>query len=76
MSTHAALFRQGSPLLLDFEDPFNRDLLAGDEEVIQMAMMMRRVVLGFRKKGFPDLKGSVVWRKSYFDQMRRVFGAS
>lgn len=76
MSTHTALFRTGSPLLLDFEDPFNRDLLAGDNEIIGMAMVLRKVVLRFRKKGFPDLKGSVVWRKTYFDQMRGVFGGT
>jgi hypothetical protein len=68
-----ALFRSSNPLLLDFRDKFNQDLLGGDKGLIKLAMLMRKVVLNFRQKGFPDLKGSIVWRKEYFEMFRRVY---
>ena len=68
-----ALFRSSNPLLLDFEDKFNQDLVGGDQQLIKLAMQMRKVVLGFRERGFPDMKGSIAYRKEYFDQFRRVY---
>jgi len=73
LSTHMALFRSSNPLLLNFNDKFNQDLLGGDKQLIKLAMQMRKVVLMFRQKGFPDMKGSIVYRKEYFDMFRRVY---
>lgn len=73
VSTHLALFRSSSPLLLDFREKFNKQMLGEDEELVKLAMRMRKVVLDFRSKGFPDLKGSIVWNKEYFEMFRRVF---
>ncbi|RDW61327.1 hypothetical protein BP5796_11219 [Coleophoma crateriformis] len=74
VSTHLALFRSSNPLLLDMTDNFNRDLLQNDEELIGLAMEMRKVVLKFRDKGFPDMKGSIAYRKEVFDMFRKVYG--
>jgi hypothetical protein len=34
---------------------------------------MRKVVVSFREKGFTDMKGSIAYRKEYFDLFRRVY---
>jgi hypothetical protein len=34
---------------------------------------MRNVVVGFREKGFTDMKGSIAYKKGYFDLFRRVY---
>ena len=73
VSTHMALFRSSNPLLLDFQDKFNQNLLGGDGELISLATRMRKVVMDFKAKGFPDLKGSIGWKKEYFDLFRRVY---
>ncbi|KUJ13911.1 uncharacterized protein LY89DRAFT_736910 [Mollisia scopiformis] len=73
LSTHFALFRSSNPLLLDFNDKPNQDLLAGDEELIDLAMKMRKVVLDFREKGVRDMKGSIAYRKEHFDLFRKVY---
>lgn len=73
LSTHLALFRSSSPLLLDFSDKFNQDLLGGDKELLKLAGQMRDTVKTFREKGFPDLKGSIAYRKEYFELFRRVY---
>jgi hypothetical protein len=51
----------------------NQDLLSGDEELIKLAGKMRKVVLTFREKGFPEMKGSIVYKKEYFDMFRKVY---
>lgn len=38
-------------------------MLRGDKELIKLAGLMRKVVVDFRKRGFPDLKGSIGYRK-------------
>lgn len=73
LSTHFALFRSSNPLLLDFNDKPNQDLLGGDEELIDLAMKMRKVVLNFREKGVRDMKGSIAYRKEHFDLFRKVY---
>lgn len=73
LSTHFALFRSSNPLLLDFNDKPNQDLLAGDEELIGLAMNMRKVVLDFRARGVRDMKGSIAYRKEHFDLFRKVY---
>jgi hypothetical protein len=73
LSTHLALFRSSNPLLLDFNDKLHQDLLGGDQELIKLAIKMRKVVVSFREKGFTDMKGSIAYRKEYFDLFRRVY---
>ena len=73
LSTHLALFRSSNPLLLDFKDKFNQDLLGGDKHLIMLAIRMQKVVLSFREKGFTDMKGSIAFRKEYFDMFRAVY---
>jgi hypothetical protein len=73
LSTHLALFRSSNPLLLDFNDKLNQDLLGHDQELTKLAIKMRKVVLSFREKGFTDMKGSIAYRKVYFDLFRRVY---
>lgn len=55
-------------------DKFNQDLLQNDEELIKLAVEMRKVVMSFRDKGFPEMKGSIAYRKDIFDQFRKVYG--
>ncbi len=73
LSTHLALFRSSNPLLLDFNDKFNQDLLGGDKHLITLAMKMREVVISFREKGFAELRGSIAYRKEFFDLFRNVY---
>jgi hypothetical protein len=73
LSTHLALFRSSNPLLLDFNDKLHQDLLGNDQKLIKLAVKMRKVVVGFREKGFTDMKGSIAYKKGYFDLFRRVY---
>ncbi|KAL2065803.1 hypothetical protein VTL71DRAFT_3473 [Oculimacula yallundae] len=73
LSTHLALFRSSNPLLLDFSDKRNHDLVGGDEELVELAGKMSDMVLGFREKGAPELRGSLAFRKDYFDLFRSVY---
>ncbi|KAG4428383.1 hypothetical protein IFR05_016136 [Cadophora sp. M221] len=83
LSTHLALFRSSNPLLLDFststkdtdkdKEKTNHDLLGGDEKLVKLAGQMRDVVLAFRERGCPEMKGSLAFRKEYFDLFRGVY---
>jgi hypothetical protein len=73
LSTHLALFRSSNPLLLDFNDELHQDLLGNDQRLIKLAVKMRKVVVGFREKGFTDMKGSIAYKKGYFDLFRKVY---
>ncbi|KAE9372579.1 hypothetical protein N431DRAFT_545182 [Stipitochalara longipes BDJ] len=73
LSTHLALFRSSNPLLLDFNNKVHQDLLGGHQDLIKLAIKMRKVVVSFREKGFTDMKGSIAYRKEYFDLFRRVY---
>jgi len=68
-----ALFRSSNPLLLDLNDKFNQNLVGGDKDVIELAGEMRKVVLNFKDKGTRELKGSITYRKEFFDQFRKVY---
>jgi hypothetical protein len=68
-----ALFRSSNPLLLDLSEKTHQDLLGGDEELIELAGKMRKVVLTSREKGFPEMKGSIVYRKEHWDMFRKVY---
>ena len=73
ISVHLALFRSSNPLLLDIGEKFNGDLLGNDRELVKLAGKMRGVVLGMKEKGFPELKGSITYRKGYFEEWRMVY---
>jgi len=73
LSVHLALFRSSNPLLLDLSDHFNQDMVGGDKDLIQLAQQMRRVVITMKDKGFPELKGSITYKKSNFDQWRMLY---
>jgi len=73
LSVHMALFRSSNPLLLDLSDHFNQDMVGGDKNLIQLAKQLRGVVLNMKDKGFPELKGSITYKKGYFDQWRRLY---
>lgn len=50
-------------------------MLGGDKELIRLAGLMKKVVLEFRQRGFPDLKGSIGFRKEvcHFQNRLRCF---
>ncbi|TVY80643.1 hypothetical protein LSUE1_G008368 [Lachnellula suecica] len=73
LSTHMALFRSSNPLLLDLNEKLHQDLLSNDEELLELAEKMRNVVLTFRNKGTPEIKGSIVYKKEYFEMFRKVY---
>jgi hypothetical protein len=68
-----ALFRSSNPLLLDMNDKLNRDLIGNDDELADLSEKMRTVVLNFREKGAPEMKGSITYKKEYFELFRRVY---
>jgi hypothetical protein len=75
LSTHMALFRSSNPLLLDMTDHFNQNLLGSNANLIELATEMRKVVMTLKEKGFPELKGSITYRKEYFDMFRKVYAS-
>jgi hypothetical protein len=68
-----ALFRSSNPLLLDINEKHNRDLIGDDDELGNLCAKMRNVVLNFREKGAPEMKGSIAYKKEYFDLFRKVY---
>jgi hypothetical protein len=73
LSTHLALFRSNNPLLLDVSDRLNQDLLGSDKHLIGLGGKMREVIMKMKEKGFPDMKGSITFRKENFDLFRKVY---
>jgi hypothetical protein len=49
--TFEALFCTDCPLLLDWSDPFGKELLGNDEELLTLAGKMGRTLRGYRAKG-------------------------
>lgn len=70
-----ALFRSSNPLLLDMADPFNQILLGSDRKLVELAGEMRKVVVALKEKGAPELKGSITYRKEYFDMFRKAYAS-
>ncbi|KAF7877176.1 hypothetical protein EAF04_000861 [Stromatinia cepivora] len=52
ISVFSALFRSSFPLLMDFEDKSNRDLLGGNEDLIQLSKKLRRDLIAFKRQGY------------------------
>lgn len=55
------------------KDKFNQDLVGGDSELIGLAVEMTKVVGKLRKRGCREMKGSITYRKEYFDLWRQVY---
>jgi len=51
LCTFEALFRTACPLLLDWNDPFSKELLANDEDLLALARKMGRTLRAYREKG-------------------------
>lgn len=51
LCTFQALFRTSCPLLLDWTDPFNKELLQNDEILLELATRMGKTLRGYRAKG-------------------------
>jgi hypothetical protein len=51
LCTFGALFRSACPLLLDWNDPFSKELLGNDEELLALARKMGRTLRAYRNKG-------------------------
>jgi hypothetical protein len=51
LSTFEALFRTACPLLLDWNDPFSKELLENDEQLLALASKMGRTLRNYRTKG-------------------------
>lgn len=51
LCTFEALFRSACPLLLDWNDPFSKELLANDKELLALASKMGRTLRSYRNKG-------------------------
>ena len=75
LSTHTALYRSQSPLLLDFEDSINgKNFLNGDKEVIDEAMGLRDSINQFRQFScVKRFRKSFAYRKEPVDKIRTVF---
>ncbi|PQE06252.1 C6 finger domain-containing protein [Rutstroemia sp. NJR-2017a BBW] len=52
ISVLTALFRSSFPLLMNFDDKCNRDLLGGNEELLHLAKELREDLLSFKKRGY------------------------
>ncbi|KAM0171322.1 hypothetical protein ACHAPF_008243 [Botrytis cinerea] len=52
ISVFTALFRSSFPLLINFEDKCNRDLLGGNEDLIQLSKKLRRDLIAFKRSDY------------------------
>jgi hypothetical protein len=55
------------------DDKFNQSMVGGDKDVIKLARERHKVTMNFKAKGSPELRGSITYRKGFFDQFRRVY---
>jgi len=77
LSTHTALFRSNSPILLDFTSRFHADLLGGDEELISHAIRLREIVKRFREVSYArKFRACLAFRKPLVDSLRGVFSGA
>ncbi|KAF7894195.1 hypothetical protein EAF00_007709 [Botryotinia globosa] len=70
ISVFTALFRSSFPLLMNFEDKCNRDLLGENEDLIQLSKKLRRDLIAFKRSG--HLKAST-WNQGFLiEQVGRL----
>jgi hypothetical protein len=73
LCTFEALFRSSCPLLLDWEDPFSRELLGKDEKLVWAASRMSRTLRVYRARGHSRrFKLGVAYRKEMTDRLRKM----
>ncbi|KAI9640387.1 hypothetical protein NHQ30_011132 [Ciborinia camelliae] len=73
ISVLTALFRSSFPLLVDFEDKFNRDLLGANEDLIQLSKKLRRDLIAFKRRGYLQAwKCNKGFLKEQVDRLRDV----
>ncbi|TGO66824.1 hypothetical protein BOTNAR_0053g00170 [Botryotinia narcissicola] len=65
ISVFTALYRSSFPLLMNFEDKCNRDLLGGNEDLIQLSKKLRRDLITFKRTG--HLKAST-WNQGFLKE--------
>ncbi|KAF7942536.1 hypothetical protein BELL_0499g00090 [Botrytis elliptica] len=65
ISVFTALFRSSFPLLMNFEDKCNRDLLGGNEDLIQLSKKLGRDLIEFKRSG--HLKAST-WNQGFLEE--------
>ena len=53
VGTFGTLFRSSLPLLLNFDDSFNKDLRGNDEELLTLGKRLKGIMLWFRANGYP-----------------------
>ncbi|KAF7896744.1 uncharacterized protein EAF01_009147 [Botrytis porri] len=65
ISVFTALLRSSFPLLINFEDKCNRDLLGGNEDLIQLSKKLRRDLIAFKRSS--HLKAST-WNQEFLKE--------
>jgi len=71
LSVHNALFRQASPLLLNYNEISNQDLLGHDSELIRLAIQLRSSIMWFRDMGFPkSVRSGLFYHKRIGNKLR------
>jgi hypothetical protein len=73
LSTHTALFRSHSPIIMDFTDPANQDVLGADQEMMDEAMKLRKIILDFREHSLSrPFKSSNWYKDTTYGRFRKV----
>ncbi|KAM3086996.1 hypothetical protein ACMFMG_001106 [Clarireedia jacksonii] len=73
ISVLTALFRSSFPLLMNFEDKCNRDLLGGNDELLELAKRLRGDLLLFKKRGhIRPWRSNNEYLKEEIDRLRDV----
>jgi hypothetical protein len=74
LSIHTALFRGQSPLLLDFEDKFQRDLLDGREDLMSEVLALKGSITKFRESSYPKYMWlSKAFEENTVNRLRSIF---
>ncbi|RDW83523.1 hypothetical protein BP5796_05014 [Coleophoma crateriformis] len=73
LSIHTALFRSSSPLLMDFSDVSEQDVLAGNLELIEEAAYMRTINDRFRNVSYGrHFRSARAFEQQTVDKLRKV----
>ena len=73
LTTFNALFRTSIPLLLNFNDSCNRNLLGGDDELLAMATKLKGSLLWFKRFGYIKVhKKSMGYSKEHSNKVREL----
>jgi hypothetical protein len=73
LCTFEALFRSACPLLLDWEDPFTREMLGANDQLVRAASRMSRTLRAYRSRGHSRrFRLGVAYRQEMTDRLRKV----